>query len=249
MFTINDVRVPVTVFPDGTSQIWKLPEEITQQSLVSIFWKFESEAEVFQLVQLKTLLDSLSIDSDLVITYLPYGRQDKPVSNTQTFALTPFATILNSLKFPAITIMDPHSPMATNLIHNSVAIYPVRSVVEIAELNSIDLICYPDAGARGKYRSIYEGIAPYIYGDKIRDQLTGNITGYTVHGIAEGKRVLIVDDICDGGATFKLLAKDLLGAGARSVVLFVTHGIFSKGLQTLRDSGITRIYDQNGEKL
>jgi ribose-phosphate pyrophosphokinase len=47
--------------------------------------------------------------------------------------------------------------------------------------------------------------------------------------------------------TFKLLAKDLLAAGAKSVVLFVTHGLFSKGLQTLKDSGIQRIYAQDGE--
>jgi ribose-phosphate pyrophosphokinase len=42
--------------------------------------------------------------------------------------------------------------------------------------------------------------------------------------------VLIVDDLCDGGGTFTAHASVLLAAGATAVDLYVTHGIFSKGL-------------------
>jgi len=59
--------------------------------------------------------------------------------------------------------------------------------------------------------------------------------------------VLIVDDICDGGMTFKLLARDLLAAGAKEVHPYVTHGIFSKGLDTLKESGIGRFFTYKGE--
>jgi len=58
---------------------------------------------------------------------------------------------------------------------------------------------------------------------------------------------MIVDDICDGGATFILLAKELYAAGAKEVNLFVTHGIFSKGLIPLYEAGIKRIFTQDGE--
>ena len=45
------------------------------------------------------------------------------------------------------------------------------------------------------------------------------------------KVCLILDDICDGGGTFTGLSHVLRGTyGARAVDLFVTHGIFSKGL-------------------
>jgi len=47
--------------------------------------------------------------------------------------------------------------------------------------------------------------------------------------------------------TFKILAKDLLAKGAKEVNLFVTHGIFSRGLKTLKDAGINRIFAQDGE--
>lgn len=61
------------------------------------------------------------------------------------------------------------------------------------------------------------------------------------------KNILIVDDICDGGATFMLLTKDLYKRGAKSINLFVTHGIFSKGLKPLKEAGINRIFTAKGE--
>ena len=47
------------------------------------------------------------------------------------------------------------------------------------------------------------------------------------------KKVLIVDDICDGGRTFIELAKVLRAKGAETVDLYTTHGIYSKGTKVL----------------
>jgi len=46
----------------------------------------------------------------------------------------------------------------------------------------------------------------------------------------EGRTAIITDDICDGGYTFIKVAEQLKAKGASKVILFVTHGIFSKGL-------------------
>jgi len=60
----------------------------------------------------------------------------------------------------------------------------------------------------------------------------------------KGAVYIIVDDICDGGGTFNLLAeeffKDPASEGAE-LALFVSHGIFSKGLNAI-DKRITSIY-------
>ena len=47
--------------------------------------------------------------------------------------------------------------------------------------------------------------------------------------------------------TFKLMAEQLYKQGAAEVHLYVTHGIFSKGLSVLRSSGIKRIFTKDGE--
>lgn len=247
MIYLNGKPLATTIFPDKTSQVWKLSEFILKETnWVSIHWEFSHEGEFMQLAQLKMLLDANHIASCLRIKYLPYGRQDKPISNDATFALTAFAYLLNHLRFGEVIIMDPHSVRAVEMIRNSRAIYPTEQLGEAMDMMDSNAVCYPDSGALTKYTKVYD-ISDYSYGEKVRDQLTGHITSYKLLGDVSGKNVMIVDDICDGGMTFKLLAKDLLAAGAKQVNLFVTHGIFSKGLQTLKESGINKVFTQDGE--
>jgi ribose-phosphate pyrophosphokinase len=52
------------------------------------------------------------------------------------------------------------------------------------------------------------------------------------------KDIIIIDDICDGGATFINIAKEIqkqyeLTTPKPKIYLIVTHGIFSKGLEEL----------------
>lgn len=246
MILVNGHEIKPTIFPDKTSQVWKLPSGIFGKPYVTFYWRFEQEAELLWLAQARWLFIENTINCRLVIDYLPYARQDKPVSNDATFALEPFATMLNALEFDSIEILDPHSTRAVELIKRSSAVYPERQISEIATMLSPCEICYPDSGAKTKYTPVYGSAG--IVGTKVRDQATGFITSYELHGDPRGKNILIVDDICDGGATFKILAKALHNAGAASVSLFVTHGLFTQGLKPLFDSGIKYIFDKTGKK-
>lgn len=241
MITLDGVKIDSTRFPDATTQVWKLASELlSQESIATVRWMFEAESEIVQLAQLKTLLDNAGRNVHLIIEYLPYARQDKAVSNEATFALHPFATLLNSLNFSKVTILDPHSPIALTLIENAIAIYPTEEVNQLIVDDKIDLLCFPDQGAQEKYANMYP-LTPSVFANKVREQSTGKILETRVEGNVENKRVLIVDDICDGGATFTALAKVLKEAGAAYVGLQVTHGIFSKGIQILLDSGIDKV--------
>lgn len=250
MIYLNDHLINPTIFPDNTSQIWKLPDIIFDQldkdgPHIEIKWAFDSEGEFMHLAQIKDLLKRYQLDVSLNLIYLPYGRQDKEISNSSTFALHTFAHLLNSLNFDIIRIQDPHSYIATTLIKNSIPYYPDKIITKILLSTNSDLVTYPDKGAHEKYSKIYD--YEYIYGEKVRDQSTGNINSYKLIGSPLNRNILIIDDICDGGMTFKILAKDLLDAGAKEVNLFVTHGIFSKGIKTLKESGINRIFTADGE--
>ena len=57
----------------------------------------------------------------------------------------------------------------------------------------------------------------------------------------EKKDILIVDDICDGGATFIELAKIIKPMNPWSMTLFVTHGIFRNGTDSLYEAGFDRV--------
>ena len=254
MIKLNGKIINITVFPDNTSQVWKI-NNIESLKKAKIEWFAVNEGEFLQIAQLKALLDSLNIyNVELYIDYLPYARQDKPVDNNLTFGLYPFAKLLNSLNFKKVTILDPHSKEALRLINNSFPIYPIDKINKMINELNIDYICYPDKGAFEKYSTEYKINKPIIIGHKIRDQSNGKIKEYKIEfssNTLKFRNILIIDDICDGGATFKELAKVLTNnLTPASVNLFITHGIFSKGalgINELKKSGINKIITNKGE--
>lgn len=248
MIFLNGREIKPTIFPDKTSQVWKINTSIIREGANWIKWQFENEAEFFHVAQLADLVTEFSGNINLYLTYLPYARQDKPVSNENTFALHTFANLLNSLWFTKIVCDDPHSFVAQDLIKNFEPTYPVVEVLNFFTKTRSDILCFPDAGARNKYAPLFPEIN-HIHGEKVREQSTGQIVNYKLIGDAKDKTVLIVDDICDGGMTFVSLATHLRANGANEINLFVSHGIFSKGTQILRESGIRRIFTKQGEAI
>ena len=109
-------------------------------------------------------------------------------------------------------------------------------------MNPITLVS-PDKGAFSKVKALATtlGGIPFIKADKVRDPETGDLSGFSYEGSVQGLDLLIVDDICDGGGTFVGLAKILKEGGAKSISLYVSHGIFSKGLKVL-DGAIDAVY-------
>lgn len=247
MIFINGKAIKPTIFPDKTSQVWKLDPEILSEKQVDVRWDFEEEGELVHLAQLKDLLDAHQVQSTLYLPYLPYARQDKYVSNMATFALRSFARLLNCLDFCKVVILDPHSEWAVRLIKNSEATYPFGLWLYAEKSTEANILAFPDKGASQKYSSLYPLGKRFVCGNKERDALTGEITEYQIVGDVKNKIVLIVDDICDGGATFVKLAHHLYAEGAKEVHLFVTHGLFSKGIEPLRAAGIKKIFTKHGD--
>lgn len=247
MITVNGIEIKPTIFPDNTSQVWKLPDEILKAKYHEIVWGFTHEGEIMHLIQLVQLIREIgSISCTLHFPYLPYARQDKGISNETTFALSVFAVLINKLRFSKVTALDPHSNTAQQYFDNFTPIYPKALVKKVYDVTKSEIVAYADGGACEKYTKLYK-FKNFMSAFKHRDSKTGKITQYEVIGDCDGKNVLIVDDICDGGATFVLLAQQLKEMGAKEINLFVTHGIFSQGAYKLKDAGIKRIFTAKGE--
>ena len=245
MITVNDQRINPTFFPDGTQQVWQLAPPLMAASAWHICWSFATEAELITLVQLCDL--GAGRPMHLALTYLPYGRQDKAISNEATFGLQSFIRVLRLCAFDSITVMDPHSHVVVDALPNCRAIYPHAQVTAAIHSTQATSVAYPDAGAVRKYTAIYQTDCRIISGRKVRNQQTGVLTDTAIEGDPAGQIVLIVDDICDGGRTFTALADALFAGGAQAVHLFVTHGLFSKGIHVLTAARIGRIFTARGE--
>lgn len=176
------------------------------------------------------------INHNLHIPYFPYARQDRITENSTSFSLKPICTIINNLNYNRIYLYDPHSDVTPALLNNVKVIssYEILSKNRkvLSQLDTTDLtVVSPDTGATKKAFDIARLFnAQFACGDKHRDVKTGNITGLTINK-PNTKNILVVDDICDGGRTFIELAKNF--DKNQNVYLYVTHGIFSKGLEEL----------------
>ena len=181
----------------------------------------------------------------LIIPYLPYARQDRVCTPGESLAVKVMADLINSLKCNEVHIYDPHSDVAGALINNCITI-PLHQFLYVFNKTNFDLLkdctlVSPDSGAEKKVlaaaRSL--GIDKIVYASKIRNFRTGQISGTTIsHGdLYTGGNYIILDDICDGGRTFIELSKQLIARGINkdNIYLYITHGIFSQGLDVLTD--------------
>lgn len=173
----------------------------------------------------------------LYIPYFPGARQDHPEPGTPA-TLQVYADTLRRFALWTILIADPHSFEVENVLPGSEGIEPWEILPNLRHNG----IIAPDKGARYRAGLVAANWkVPLIEASKVREQATGKLSGFACPDLETG-RYLIVDDICDGGATFNGLA-DVIHEQNPQVILdlYVTHGIFSKGGKEL-EKRFERIY-------
>ena len=208
------------------------------------------------------------LDVKEIHLYTPYivgARSDRKFEDGgNNYLKDVICPVLNSLKLDSITCLDPHSDVLEACLNN----FNKKSNIKLIELalndgilgegkvkkeGSIEwikenILVSPDAGASKKIYKLAEQIGykgNIITCSKDRDN-EGKLTktvfpSYLNPSILE-KDFIIIDDICDGGATFINIARELkiildsykkTGLKPGKIYLIVTHGIFSKGIVEL----------------
>lgn len=183
---------------------------------------------------------------DIIIDclYLPYARQDRVCAPGEAHSLKFMVNLLDSLNVSDIRFWDIHNSTTLEMFKNTCVheteIHDVFSCYKFLDDFDLDnlILCAPDAGARQKIDNIVKefDLGSAIHFEKDRCPETGQIHGITPNKYNrnfDGYNILVVDDICDGGRTFIEVAKKLREHTAENLYLYVTHGIFSKGLGEL----------------
>lgn len=229
MIKVNDTEIKVGHFPDGTQSI-EFSDDQPYYSINEVEWFYDSDEEVFTLMCVVDMIRRISKNPriKLWIPYLPNARMDRIKKPEQNFSLKVFANFINSLNFDKVVVYNVHSNVSEALIDNIVNIDPIFDVDTVISEYKPDVIYFPDEGACKRYADlacIKECGLPVIFGIKKRDFATGKILGLDVVSDIDlkGKKVLIVDDICSAGGTFKFSAMKLKELGASDVALYVSH--------------------------
>lgn len=229
MIKVNDTEIKVGHFPDGTQSI-EFSDAQPYYSTNEVEWFYDSDEEVFTLMCVVDMVRRISKNSriDLWIPYLPNARMDRIKEEKQNFSLKVFANFINSLNFDRVMIYNVHSNVSEALIDKVINIDPIFDVDTMISDYKPDVIYFPDEGACKRYvdlDSVKKSGLPVIFGIKKRDFATGKILGLDVISDTDltGKKVLIVDDICSAGGTFKFSAMKLKELGASDVALYISH--------------------------
>lgn len=222
-------------------------QESTEYKLLA---QIHNSNDAFALAMIKDALFRIKkLPIHATIPYFPYARQDRVCDNGESLSLKVFADYINSLNFDSVTTVDPHSDTTTALLNNVKMVDRLSIFIKWPNLRKRILengiFISPDAGANKKVSELaaFFNHKEFVRADKLRDLTNGKIKETVVYcDDFEGSDVIIADDLCDGGMTFISLAKELKKKNCGKIVLYVTHGIFSKGIETLYRGGIDEIW-------
>lgn len=186
----------------------------------------------------------------LRLPYLPHARADRVFEEGNALPLRVFTNLFHL--FDKVHLCDPHSEAWREWVDEEAVHVEAQSLffyfaVPIEKQKKVVLVA-PDKGAVGKAKELQNELnsigrnVGLICADKERDPTTGRIIKTKMdYRDLTGKHCIIVDDICDGGGTFLALADILCHMNAETVDLYVTHGIFSRGLEPF-DGYLNNIY-------
>lgn len=189
--------------------------------------------------------------------YTPYflgSRSDRKFEEgSDNYLKDVICPIINSLNFESVTVLDPHSDVLEACLNNfkkannSVVGWGISQIYgsKITLTKAVEncILTSPDAGASKKIYKLAEQIG--YTGDIITCSKNRDVDGKLTKTVVPidftnlEKDYIIIDDICDGGATFINIAKEIKEncidryKTKQKIYLIVTHGIFSKGFKEL----------------
>jgi len=168
----------------------------------------------------------------LFVPYFPGARQDR--TDYQTPFTADLILDLFKSKCDKIFTFDAHSYVIGKKVNRNFMPEDLP-----CEFDSKTIVIAPDKGAvdRCRWFASSKGLSSdIILCEKKRNFSTGNFEGFTMAPLPRAGHYLIVDDICDGGGTFNLLADEFSKkrySSESKLDLWVSHGIFSKGIDNI----------------
>ncbi|KUF09734.1 ribose-phosphate pyrophosphokinase [Pseudoponticoccus marisrubri] len=170
-----------------------------------------------------------------VIPYFGYARQDRRTKARTPITAKLVANMIAEAGIERVLTMDLHAAQiqgffdipVDNLYASPIFALDIKKTFaeDLAAGNM--MVVSPDVGGVARARELAKRIeAPLSIVDKRREK-PGEVAEMTVIGSVEGKKCLIVDDMCDTAGTLCKAAEVLLQHGATEVHAYISHGVMS----------------------
>ena len=249
--TKSDIPYYINKYPDGHKHIVLEGCEWNKNPEINIIVRIDSIDILFILLQVGSILSHENIQiNELHIIYLLTARCDRRFSMGEAIDLDLVGNSLYNLGAKTYRFYDAHNiPSIFKNLKNVLNIPVFNYFLGCQYYN----VCFPDKGAYDRYSDYISVIS--LIGDKHRkpDGISMNLKVKTP--VSSSKPILVIDDLCDGGGTFNILANSInYQYPDVAKEIFVTHAIQKSGIELLAAKYnkvyITNSYkDWNKEKL
>lgn len=224
----------VIQFPDGQRHIKILSEINRKERNTKVLCRICNAEDLFLLVQVLDVLNRQGLVPKVAISYLMGARMDRIMNFNEPFTLQIIGNILNCYK-AEIYVLEPHNTDAVKQLGWNSVFFP---------WSIIGTICLPDEGAFFRYKDYWgnDRSIHIIICRKKRDPQTGKLSGFGINCLdkdIEGKDIMVVDDLIDGGGTFCGIASLIREKHPRRLKLFVCHAVQLEGIKRAAD-----VYDE-----
>lgn len=235
------IQAASTKFPDGECYT-RIDTETLDDDVVIVQNTYPNDnlIEMFLLQDAAKRLGAKSIT--LVIPYFGYARQDRLFKPGEPESAKVMCKHIGMACDKVITI-DIHKEAV--LEHFDCPHRDLKAAEVIADYfrdKKIDLVLSPDIGAAGRAKDVGDRLGvPYDHLEKTR--LSGvDVKIAPAKFDATGKNVLIVDDMISTGGTIIAAASALREAGAQTVSVACTHGVFvNNAIERLTGSALSTV--------
>ena len=200
------------------------------------------------------LVDALKRNGAKRITlcapYLGYSRQDRRANDKRSpISAKMVADLLQAVGVRQLITVDIHNPAIEgfynipflNAFTSDLFAHDIKQNEKLGELKN-SVIVSPDAGGVTRARAVAKklGLDVAIV-DKRREE-ANKIEEMRLIGDVAGKNAILIDDIADTCGTLVKCSDLLYEKGAKTVVAYITHGIFSKNaLENIKNSKLAEL--------
>ena len=219
------VQALSTRFPDGECYT-RIDEESLDDDVV-IVQNTYPDPNLVEMFLLQDVVRNLGAKTvTLVIPYFGYARQDRVFKPGEPESAKVMCKLLDMNCDRVFTIDVHKEDMLRYFTCEAKDLKAAAAIADYFAGRRIDMVLAPDIGAAGRAKDVGTRMGiPYDHLQKTRISGT-EVRIQPASSDVSGKNVLIVDDIIATGGTIVAATQQLKEAGALSVTVACTHGVF-----------------------